>query len=476
MSSENMPRNDMNRSPLQTPRACCTSTLVDEIPSPRTSEPTVMMVKCYCKIEALETLLRNIAGLQLHQQRAQFVLQRYRSFSTRAPLRQVEIANAGTVEDGFVPSEMTRKLQQSVMQSRVVQEKDAEQSEQTVAGGADGKDGTVNPQSHADIDTNGGVVANGHTSTHRAVPSPLADEETLPELVKPAAHKSLPRDQKVQRNASTEARRLRKERRMWEGKYKPTSVARMAQREGQRETPTQQIIAEEHSEDSNQVQHVLAKLDQELGGPSIIQAQQQRAERLASQSSEKNRKARMIAAKEHEQKQRATAEAEAQRRKQMEPWMRDKAALQNKFGAKGWAPNKRLSPDSLEGIRALHKSDPETYNTAMLSEHFQITPEAIRRILKSKWKPQPEEIEKRMERWEARGVKKWQEMSELGMKPPKKWRMLGVANPKLEGRPVKKWEDQRIEAPIDQRTGKKGRWRDRERQQTDPETSLAHRL
>ncbi|QIW97943.1 hypothetical protein AMS68_003461 [Peltaster fructicola] len=63
-----------------------------------------------------------------------------------------------------------------------------------------------------------------------------------------------------------------------------------------------------------------------------------------------------------------------------------------------------VSPDSLNGIRALHESDPDIYTTPVLAEHFKITSEAVRRILKGKWRPKEEEIEDRRQRWERRGV------------------------------------------------------------------------
>ena len=129
------------------------------------------------------------------------------------------------------------------------------------------------------------------------------------------------------------------------------------------------------------------------------------------------------------------AKATHQRRpKDREPWQIQKAALSHKFGEQGWQPNKRLSPDTLEGIRALHVSDPGNYNTETLAQHFHITPEAIRRILKSKWRPNEEEAEERRLRWEKRGVKKWREMAELGIRPPAKWRALGVKTKEQEGR------------------------------------------
>jgi hypothetical protein len=114
--------------------------------------------------------------------------------------------------------------------------------------------------------------------------------------------------------------------------------------------------------------------------------------------------------------------------KDREIWQVQKASLERKFGEKGWQPSKRLSPDTIEGIRALHASDPKNYKTETLAKHFQITPEAIRRILKSKWRPNEAEAEDRRQRWEKRGVKKWKEMAELGVRPPAKWRALGVTS------------------------------------------------
>lgn len=120
----------------------------------------------------------------------------------------------------------------------------------------------------------------------------------------------------------------------------------------------------------------------------------------------------------------------AARKPPKEPWQVQKTALEHKFGAAGWNPRKRLSPDTLEGIRAIHASDPVTYTTETLSEHFKITPEAIRRILKSKWKASEDEQADRRARWERRGVKKWEALAGLGVRPPVKWRAMGVGSEK----------------------------------------------
>ncbi|MCJ1284396.1 Required for respiratory growth protein 9 mitochondrial [Xylographa opegraphella] len=109
-----------------------------------------------------------------------------------------------------------------------------------------------------------------------------------------------------------------------------------------------------------------------------------------------------------------------------EPWGVQKTALKHKFGERGWTPRKRLSPDALDGIRALHAQYPEDYSTSVLAEQFKVSPEAIRRILKSKWRPNDEEDVSRRQRWQKRGEAIWGQMVELGLKPPKKWRNLGI--------------------------------------------------
>ena len=109
-----------------------------------------------------------------------------------------------------------------------------------------------------------------------------------------------------------------------------------------------------------------------------------------------------------------------------EAWQVQKTALLKKFGSSGWSPRKRLSPDALEGIRTLRSQYPDKYTTPVLAEHFQVSPEAIRRILKSKWKANEEEEAERRRRWDRRGENIWGQMVEIGIKPPKKWRVMGV--------------------------------------------------
>jgi len=108
-----------------------------------------------------------------------------------------------------------------------------------------------------------------------------------------------------------------------------------------------------------------------------------------------------------------------------EGWQIQKAALKEKF-PEGWKPRRRLSPDALAGIRALHAQMPEIYTTDALAENFKISPEAIRRILKSNWSPNSEEETERERRWFNRGKSIYANAAELGYKPSKKWREAGV--------------------------------------------------
>lgn len=47
-----------------------------------------------------------------------------------------------------------------------------------------------------------------------------------------------------------------------------------------------------------------------------------------------------------------------------------------------WAPGRKLSRAAMDGLRMLHAHDPEVFSTPVLANKFQISPEAVRRILK----------------------------------------------------------------------------------------------
>ena len=111
----------------------------------------------------------------------------------------------------------------------------------------------------------------------------------------------------------------------------------------------------------------------------------------------------------------AAADEDFQRSR--EDWQIQKDALKKKFGEEGWSPRKKLSPDTMEGIRALHEQYPQKYTTPVLAEQFKVSPEAIRRILKSKWRPSPEKMEERRARWAKRHDRIWDAQAEMGLRP-----------------------------------------------------------
>ncbi len=117
-----------------------------------------------------------------------------------------------------------------------------------------------------------------------------------------------------------------------------------------------------------------------------------------------------------------------------EEWMIQKAALKEKF-PEGWNPRKKLSPDALIGIKALHKQFPEEYTTEVLAEKFEVSPEAIRRILRAKWAPSPEDELKRQERWFNRGKQVWTNWAAVGKKPPRRWREEGIVRDPIWNKP-----------------------------------------
>ena len=84
-----------------------------------------------------------------------------------------------------------------------------------------------------------------------------------------------------------------------------------------------------------------------------------------------------------------------------------------------WNPRKKLSPDAMDGLRGLHEQDPVKYSTAVLAEQFKVSPEAIRRILRSKWlaKAGAEKMDEKRERFAKRHDRIWDQQAELGLRP-----------------------------------------------------------
>jgi hypothetical protein len=53
----------------------------------------------------------------------------------------------------------------------------------------------------------------------------------------------------------------------------------------------------------------------------------------------------------------------------------------------GWSPPRKLSREAMDSLRQLHRANSSHFNVTMLSQQFKISPEAVRRILKSHWEP-----------------------------------------------------------------------------------------
>ncbi|KAL4400317.1 Required for respiratory growth protein 9 mitochondrial [Malassezia pachydermatis] len=81
-------------------------------------------------------------------------------------------------------------------------------------------------------------------------------------------------------------------------------------------------------------------------------------------------------------------------------WQIQKIALERKF-PDGWSPMTKLSHEAQHGMRLLHEADPDRFTIPVLSKRFRISPESVRRILRSRWRPTPEQAQRQNERAKA---------------------------------------------------------------------------
>ena len=389
------------------------------------------MLPCLCSARALEIFVKDFAGISLRRVRPRAPFHQQRNFGTRPPFRQLETSISGPSDDPFIPFEIDRQREglpfnttgsskgsesksvaSNLHQDGLEDEWHAEieiaspRPQETVSGRTEHFNGNLNQQ-ESSIDSDAEV--------HSADDSHSVDSISLQDLHHPetkgideAAVPLPPSDQAhTPQKSGAELRLDRKRRRIEAGKYNRTQTESRGE-----QTSTQ-----------DQVQTVLDKI-QALEGPDVVSRKdfpEQQKEKPPSNKAEMKSKAK--------KKQPVMVEPDQSGLKiKKEDWQVQKQALEHKFGDNGWQPRKRLSPDTLEGIRALHHSDPSSYTTATLAGHFQVTPEAIRRILKSKWRPNVKEIEDRRQRWEKRGMRKWEDMAEQGIRPPAKWRAMGISH------------------------------------------------
>lgn len=378
------------------------------------SEPAMHI--CPCNKIALEAFLHDLAGWSLRSHKASLSIQHSRRFSSRPSARQLEPTRHGLVDNSVIPFDLSTTTQTGDRITKVEVPQANTEKIQTAVREPESNIWRAVTEIHYSSDTTfhspnlredgvshsqraGDAVVDEMSLSNRFLRDERASESTTaPTLVRAS-------DNPVSRTA-VDSRKNRKLRRVEAGIYRVAAEARSAQK----------------SED-DQLQTVLRKLD-ELEGPKLSRHTTVPKGINASpvKKDAKDSKANRLAKGESKDGSQRTAKAKR------ESWQLQKDALERKFGEVGWQPRKRLSPDTMEGIRALHASDSGTYCTEALSQHFKVTPEAIRRILRSKWRPNDQEAEDRRNRWERRGVKKWQDMAEQGIRPPVKWRAMGVGS------------------------------------------------
>lgn len=247
-------------------------------------------------------------------------------------------------------------------------------------------------------------------------------------------------------------------------KTKRTKVTESSSKETKRtrrKPPVQEEVVSEHSgtvslEDPHSALEDtdLALDDSELERISVeeIEAEQQEREEARALARAERKAAREKAKAEKQEQLEIAQRRAAKERLQNRPlWASQKEALKVKF-PEGWRPRRKLSPDALNGIRALNAQFPDTYTTEVLSNKFEVSPEAIRRILKSRWEPTAEEEEDRQRRWHNRGIAIWEMYEAVGKKPPAKWRTPPTATDEIEKNPRRKsrgWYDEEMEEPQD---------------------------
>ena len=85
-------------------------------------------------------------------------------------------------------------------------------------------------------------------------------------------------------------------------------------------------------------------------------------------------------------------------------WKKQTVAIKKKLNGHKWNPMKKLSRSEMESIRFL-KSQFSNLSASDLGHQFKVSPEVIRRILKSKWQPNEDEMVKIQHRWKKRGLR-----------------------------------------------------------------------
>ncbi|CAG8468643.1 6242_t:CDS:2 [Acaulospora colombiana] len=83
-------------------------------------------------------------------------------------------------------------------------------------------------------------------------------------------------------------------------------------------------------------------------------------------------------------------------------WLKHKYSIMERTGFEKWEPKKKVSREIMDEIRTLHEQAPEENTPKILSQQFKISPEAVRRILRSKWTPDPKRLERQKQKLEEK--------------------------------------------------------------------------
>ncbi|BGP48170.1 Required for respiratory growth protein 9 mitochondrial [Rhodotorula kratochvilovae] len=147
----------------------------------------------------------------------------------------------------------------------------------------------------------------------------------------------------------------------------------------------------------------LPRSDRERAKDAVVLERIARRKRAEREARERMRDVREVEALDRAREERAAAAQQAEdAARKLPEWKRHQQAMRDKFPT-GWAPPKRLSREAMDLVRSLARSDPNLYSVPRLAERFKISPEAVRRILKSRFELAPEEQARReIRRKEAR--------------------------------------------------------------------------
>ncbi|CAH6721721.1 putative required for respiratory growth protein 9, mitochondrial [[Candida] jaroonii] len=99
--------------------------------------------------------------------------------------------------------------------------------------------------------------------------------------------------------------------------------------------------------------------------------------------------------------------------KNLPEWAKRDKAIKQRYGQ--WNPTKKLTRQQIEYLRTTADLMPHL-RTIDLASMYNVSPEAIRRILKSKWVPTDDEVDKVIQREEKRRLRKVERQTEFSSK------------------------------------------------------------